>query len=285
MKIKRNNSRRAAETQRKFVSGGNPPGPLGEAAPKNLCALGLSAPLREKNIPVHITPEVMPPLGDIEEPKCNTPGERINYHVGMAQHHGRQALAHLILAGWELAKQKQAIGYGGWNEWCDKNLQISKATADRYVQFFHKTVGEARKAAEKPVAKKPTLKELAAATVGMEQKSATRAMIDLGVIKRIKNEDGNSWGGAGRGQGRKPKGEAATAEEEVVALDEIKDTPAVLWGLCRDPLHKLNDLQRERHFIDRLEFVELSEVYSILKGLFEAADKAMKRMQKEGRHA
>ena len=58
-----------------------------------------------------------------------------------------------------------------------------------------------------------------------------------------------------------------------------------MYTLCRDPLHKLNDLQREQNFIDRLEFVELSEVYSILKGLFEAAEAAMKRMQKEGRHA
>lgn len=234
-----------------------------------------------------ITPEVLPSLGDIEEPDYTKPQERIAFHLGMAQHHGRAALAHLILAGWELALQKQSIGYGGWDAWCKSNLNISKRTADQYITVYSKLLGVHRNTLAIPLTKKPTKKELSEATVGMEQKSVTRAMIDLGIIKRIKNEDGNSWGGPGRNQGRKPKGAKgeATAEEEVIVLDEIANTPAAMYALCRNPLHKLNDLQREQNFIDRLEFVELSEVYSILKVLFEAAETAMKRMQKEGRHA
>ena len=233
-----------------------------------------------------VEPEVMPPLGKIEEPDYTKPAECINFHLGMAQHHGRVAIAHLIVAGQELAKQKQVLGYGGWNEFCEKELSINRITADRYVKFFYKVIVE-RRVAGIPFDKRVTNKDLAEATVGMEGKSATRAMIDLGIIKRNPNHGGDRREQAaanGHRVGRKPD-DAPTAEEEVVSLDEIKDTPAVLWGLSRDPLHKLNDLERERHFIDRLEFVELSEVYSILKGLFEAADKAMKRMQKEGRHA
>ena len=233
-----------------------------------------------------VEPEVMPPLGKIEEPDYTKPAECINFHLGMAQHHGRVAIAHLIVAGQELAKQKQVLGYGGWNEFCEKELSINRLTADRDVKFFYKVIVE-RRVAGIPFDKRVTNKDLAEATVGMEGKSATRAMIDLGIIKRNPNHGGDRREQAaanGHRVGRKPD-DAPTAEEEVVSLDEIKDTPAVLWGLCRDPLHKLNDLERERHFIDRLEFVELSEVYSILKGLFEAADKAMKRMQKEGRHA
>ena len=232
-----------------------------------------------------VEPEVMPPLGKIEEPDYTRPAECINFHLGMAQHHGRVAIAHLIVAGQELAKQKQVLGYGGWNEFC-KELSINRITADRYVKFFYKVIVE-RRVAGIPFDKRVTNKELAEATVGMEGKSATRAMIDLGIIKRNPNHGGSRVEQAaanGHRVGRKPD-DAPTAEEEVIALDEIKDTPAAMYTLCRDPLHKLNDLQRERHFIDRLEFVELSEVYSILKGLFEAADKAMKRMQKEGRHA
>ena len=229
-----------------------------------------------------VEPEVMPPLGKIEEPDYTRPAECINFHLGMAQHHGRVAIAHLIVAGQELAKQKQVLGYGGWNEFCEKELSINRITADRYVKFFYKVIVE-RRVAGIPFDKRVTNKELAEATVGMEGKSATRAMVDLGIIKRS-----GDWGGKNRGQGRKPK-KAATdeqaAEEEVIALDEIANTPAAMYTLCRDPLHKLNDLQREQNFIDRLEFVELSEVYSILKGLFEAAEAAMKRMQKEGRHA
>ena len=233
-----------------------------------------------------VEPEVMPPLGKIEENDYTRPAERINFHLGMAQHHGRVAIAHLIVAGQELAKQKQVLGYGGWNEFCDKELSINRITADRYVKFFYKVIVE-RRVPGIPFDKRVTNKELDEATVGMEGKSATRAMVDLGIIKRNPNHGGSRVEQAaknGHRVGRKPD-DAPTAEEEVIALDEIKDTPAVLWGLCCDPLHKLNDLERERHFIDRLEFVELSEVYSILKGLFEAAETAMKRMQKEGCHA
>lgn len=233
-----------------------------------------------------VDPEVLPPLGDIEKPDYPKPAESINFHLGMAQHHGRVAIAHLIIAGQELAKQKQMLGYGGWKEWCKNELSCSQQSADRYVKFFYKVIVE-RRVAGIPFDKRVTNKELAEATVGMEGKSATRAMVDLGIIKRNPDHGGSRVEQAaknGHRVGRKPD-DAPTAEEEVVSLDEIKDTPAVLWGLCRDPLHKLNDLQRERHFIDRLEFVELSEVYSILKGLYEAADKAINRMQKEGRHA
>jgi len=232
-----------------------------------------------------VEPEVMPPLGKIEEPDYTRPAECINFHLGMAQHHGRVAIAHLIVAGQELAKQKQVLGYGGWNEFCDKELSINRITADRYVKFFYKVIVE-RRVAGIPFDKRVTNKELAEATVGMEGKSATRAMVDLGIIKRNPNQGGDRREKAaanGHRVGRPTK--EPTAEEEVIALDEIANTPAAMYALCRDPLHKLNDLQRKQNFIDRLEFVELSEVYSILKGLFEAAEAAMKRMQKEGRHA
>ena len=239
-----------------------------------------------KNLPVVakpevITPEVVAPLDNIDEPDYNTPGERVRYHIGMAQHHGRQALAHLILAGWELSKQKKVIGYGGWVEWCDKNLQISRHSADRYIQFYQKTVGEARDAAAIPLAKKPTIKELSAATVGMEQKSATRAMIDLDIIKRPKG-----WGGEREGAGRHKKGaknaetQEAEAKEEMIALDEVADTHANAWSICSECLRKLQDAQRDHRVIDRLDLIELAEVSSILKSLSEATEAAIKRIEK-----
>lgn len=219
----------------------------------------------------HIKPEVMPPLGDIEEPDYNTPGERINYHVGMAQHHGRKALAHLIIAGWELSKQKQAIGYGGWVEWCDKNLQISRFTADRYIQFFTRTVGAMRTAAEIPISKKPTVTELSAATVGMEDKSATRAMIDLGIVKRIKNEDGNSWGGPGRNQGRKAKGDAEVAAE----LKAIAKNEAVIWASAKGSLDNLVQLDAKHDMFHRLSGDHLATVSELLADLSKKAADAL----------
>ena len=226
-----------------------------------------------KNLPAEIkpeviTPEVVAPLDNIDEPDYNTPGERIRYHVGMAQHHGRLALAHLILAGWELSKQKQAIGYGGWVEWCDKNLQISRFTADRYIQFYQKTVGDARNAAAIPLAKKPTLKELSAATVGMEQKSATRAMIDLDIIKRPKG-----WGGEREGAGRKPKGDAEVAAE----LKAIAKNEAVIWASAKGSLDNLVQLNAKRDVFHRLSDEHLATVSGLLADLAGAAAKALEK--------
>lgn len=218
--------------------------------------------------PEVITPEVVAPLDNIDEPDYNTPGERIRYHVGMAQHHGRLALAHLILAGWELSKQKQAIGYGGWVEWCDKNLQISRHTADRYIQFYQKTVGEARNAAAIPLAKKPTIKELSAATVGMEQKSATRAMIDLGVIKRPKD-----WGGEREGAGRKSKGDAEVAAE----LKAVAENESVIWASAKGSLDNLVQLNAKRDMFHRLSGDHLATVAELLADLAGAAAKALEK--------
>lgn len=234
---------------------------------------------KNKNSVVVTEPVVVEPLPVFEECRSRDAAERVRFHLSQARVAGRVALAHIIEAGRELALQKQLLGYGQWKTWCEGNLSVSLDTADRYIATFQKTIGAARLEQGVALDKKILKKELEAATVGMEEKTVRQAMIEIGVIKSHA-----SWGGKRDGAGRKAK-DAPTAEEEVIALDEIANTPAAMYTLYHDPLHKLNDLERERHFIDRLEFVELSEVYSILKGLFEAADKAMKRMQKEGRHA
>ena len=224
---------------------------------------------RIENPPAPVEAEIVaPPMGEIEEPEGSTPGERINYHVGMAQHHGRQALAHLIMAGWELARQKAAIGYGGWVDWCGANLQISRHTADRYIMFYARTAGAARESAGTPLAKKPTVAELAAATMGMEQKSATRAMIDLDIIRRPEG-----WGGAGRGQGRKAKG----AAEEAAELDEIANNPALLYAAIKEPLDKLWKLHRERDVFHRIGADEFRDVASVIFELNGVCSKELRR--------
>ena len=207
-------------------------------------------------------------IAEIEEPESASAGERISYHVGMAQHHGRQALAHLMLAGWELAKQKQAVGYGGWKAWCAANLDMSQDTADRYIMFFSKTIGAARNAAQIPFAKKPTAKELAAATVGMEQKSATRAMVDLDIIKRPEG-----WGGNNRGQGRKPKGDAEVAAE----LEAVARNEAVLWAAAKGALDTLSRLDAEKDLFNRLAGEHLATVSKLLADLSKRAAEALSK--------
>ena len=137
-----------------------------------------------------------------------TPAERINTYVREAQRHGRIALEYLVKAGWELLIQKQSIGHGGWLAWCKNNLCISNDTADRYIQFYQRTLGDKRSEARIAITREPTKKELADATAGMEYKTATQAMVDMGIVKRPA-----AWGGAGRGQGRKPKDAAPTPDE------------------------------------------------------------------------
>jgi len=186
-----------------------------------------------------IEPEVLPPLGKIENPDYTKPGERISYHISMGQYHGRVAFAHLILAGWELAVQKQAIGYGGWAAWCAGNLQISSKTADRYALLYQKTVGAARSKAAIPLAKRVTNKELEAATVGMEGKSATRVMVDLEIIKR------KDWGGDrsdkaaknGHKVGRPTKDAKAEAAEEAASSAAVRAELSAEEG--RDLIAKL----------------------------------------------
>ena len=180
-----------------------------------------------------VEPEVLPPLGEVEEPDYTKPAERISFHLGMGQHHGRMALAHIILAGWELAKQKETLGYGGWRDWCKNNLSISYKTADKYIEFFSVTVGKVRTERQIPFAKRVTNKELSAATVGMEEKSARQAMIDLKIIKRA------DWGGDRRDKaaqnghtvGRKPK--------DAPTPDEAAQKAAVRAELVEDEGHGL----------------------------------------------
>ena len=210
-----------------------------------------------------------------------TLGEKANYLHAYSVEASKRSTGAAILAGWVLSVARSTCAYGQWNAWLEKNVSFGARTASNYLALYAQTLGAQRAAMRRPIALdvQPTEDELEAAAHDVDGKALSSLYKSTRLIRTSEN-----WGGAGRGQGRKPKREA-TAEEEVIALDEIANTPAVLYTLCRDPLHKLNDLQREQNFIDRLEFVELSEVYSILKVLFGAAETARKRMQKEGRHA
>lgn len=246
MKIAKKFSRRDAETQR-----------------ENTTEVVVAKP---------VEPEVMTPLGEIEKPDYTKPAECINFHLGMAQHHGRVAIAHLIVAGQELAKQKQMLGYGGWKEWCKNELSCSQQSADRYVKFFYKVIVE-RRVAGIPFDKRVTNKELAEATVGMEGKSATRAMVDLGIIKRS-----GDWGGKDRGQGRKPKKDEAA--DISAALDEVANSPALLIAAIREPIATVYKAWRERDVFARIDMGDLAVVAASLNELATAATSALKARSK-----
>lgn len=215
---------------------------------------------------------VVAPLGKIEEPAYTKPSERINYHISMGQHHGRLALAHLMKAGWELLQQKNVLGYGGWTAWCKEELQVSQKTADRYITFFSLTVGKVRAKHQIPLANRVTNKELDTATVGMDGKSATRAMVDLGIIKH------KDWGGDRREKAAenghvvgRPKKNMDADADVVSKLKAIATSETLLWASAKGALDTLVKLDAEKDFMHRLSDKHLSELSGLLSDLAKKA--------------
>ena len=228
---------------------------------------------KNKNSVVVAEPVVVEPLPVFEECKSSDAAERVRFHLSQARVAGRVALAHIIEAGRELALQKQLLGYGQWNDWCDNNIEISRQTADKYIETFQKTVGAARLEQGIGVDKKILKKELEAATVGMEEKTVRQAMIEIGVIKQH-----SSWGGKREGAGRKPTDEAA---EEQAALDAVANSPALLIAAIREPISTVYKAWRERDVFARLEMSDLTVVAASLNELASAAMSALKARSKK----
>lgn len=136
----------------------------------------------------------------LETPPAATPSEAVLFDLGMARKHGALTLAYLARAGWRLACEKQGMGYGAWYEWCETNLGISHVTVDRYIKFYYSTVGEHLRAqgTAHRLVDELTDKMIEEATAGLESKTATGAMIELGIVKRPPG-----WGGEREGAGRK----------------------------------------------------------------------------------
>lgn len=210
-------------------------------------------------------PVVVEPLPVFEVCESSDAAERVRFHVAQAREHGRCAVAHIIEAGRELAIQKQLLGYGQWNAWCDKNLGIARYTADRYIEVFQRTVGEQRIAQGVAFDKKILKKELEAATVGMEEKTVRQAMIEIGVIKP--NPD---HGGAREGAGRKPKNADIAAQ-----LDAVTKAEPVMWAAAKGHLDELRKLDVEKDFMHRLTDEHLATVSELLSELAKKASELL----------
>ena len=227
---------------------------------------------KNKNSVVVAEPVVVEPLPVFEQCSSNDAAERVRFHLDEAKKHGRCAIAHIIEAGRELALQKQLLGYGQWNDCSDNNIEISRQTADKYIETFQKTVGVQRAAQQIPLEKKILKKELEAATIGMEEKTVRQAMIEIGVIKRS-----GDWGGKDRGQGRKKKNEAADISAE---LDEVANSPALLIAAIREPISTVYKAWRERDVFAKIDMSDLAVVAASLNELATAATSALKARSK-----
>ena len=205
------------------------------------------------------------PALPLEHPPAGTPAEAVKFDLGMAKRHGALTLAYLARAGWRLACEKEGQNYGAWTAWCNDNLGFSKDTADRYISFYHATVGahlRAQGAAHRLV-DNLTDAMIEEACAGLESKTATGAMIELGIVKRPAN-----WGGARENAGRKSKDDA---DAEAAELDEIANNPALLYAAAKGPLDELWKLHRERNLFARLGDDELTEVVGVLQPLYKYA--------------
>ena len=223
---------------------------------------------KNKNSVVVAEPVVVEPLPVFEQCSSNDAAERVRFHLDEAKKHGRCAIAHIIEAGRELALQKQLLGYGQWNDWCDNNIEISRQTADKYIETFQKTVGVQRAAQQIPLEKKILKKELEAATVGMEEKTVRQAMIEIGVIKSHA-----SWGGKRDGAG--------AAADEAAALDEVANSPALLIAAIREPISTVYKAWRERDVFAKIDMSDLALVTASLQELATAATAALKARSKK----
>lgn len=160
----------------------------------------------------------------LEIPQVATPAESVNFDLCMAKKHGALTLAYLARAGWRLACEKQALPHGEWKTWCKEEVEISWDTADRYIKFYYSTVGEHLRAqgTAHRLVENLTDKMIEEATAGLESKTATGAMIELGIVKRPPG-----WGGEREGAGRK-----AAAAAEAAASGEgltMSDSATVMW--------------------------------------------------------
>jgi len=181
------------------------------------------------------------PVLPLEPAPAGTAAEAVKFDLGMAKRHGALTLAYLARAGWRLACEKEGVAHGEWYDLCE-TIGISAETARRYIDFYYSTVGAHLHAQGigRRLVDNLTDAMIEEATAGLESKTATGAMIELGIVKRPAN-----WGGARENAGRKSKDDAEVSAEKAVSeaavraelsAEEGRDLVAKLagWALGAD---------------------------------------------------
>lgn len=213
-------------------------------------------------------------LGEITFPEgVETLGEKANFLHAYSVEASKRATGAAILAGWVLSVARSNCAYGQWGKWIEENVSFSNRTAENYMSLYAQTLGAARAAARRPVALtvEPTAAELEAAAHDVDGKALSALYKSTRLMSTSEN-----WGGANRGQGRKPKDADVAAQLEAVATLE----PA-LWASAKGALDTLVKLDAERDFMRRLTDEHLASVSGILADLSKKAAKLlMGRMAK-----
>ena len=229
------------------------------------------------------TPEVIEPTAltvkatRMPAIKGKTPGQRINFLHKLSVASGKLSIAAGIMAGWELSRAKGKCEHGLWMNWLAANTEISPTTASRYILVYKETLGKTRAALPEPISEDvaPTAAELNEAAANVDAPTLNGLYSQLKILKHSDNH-----GGAGRGQGRKPKSKDE-AEEVSAQLDAVVNSPALLIASIREPIATVYMAWRERDVFARIDLKDLGQVAATLKELANAANDALKARSKE----
>ena len=202
-------------------------------------------------------------LGEIAFPEgVETLGDKANWLHRCSVEFSKKSTGAAILAGWVLSVARSTCSHGQWYGWLEQNVSFNVRTASNYMSLYAQTLGAARAAARRPVALnvEPTAAELEAAAHDVDGK----ALSALYKSTRLMSTSDN-WGGANRGQGRKPAAplptpsaaenakaiwaevmrviEKKTVASAVALLDER--TTEVCWGAVLELYEALKDHRSE----------------------------------------
>lgn len=215
-------------------------------------------------------------MGEIAFPEgVETLGEKANFLHAYSVESAKRSTGAAIMAGWILAVARSTCPHGTWYNWLEQNVNFSKQTASNYLSLYAQTLGAARAAMRRPIALtvEPTAAELESAAHDVDGKRLSALYKSTRLMASSDN-----WGGAGRGQGRKKKDEAA---EESAALDAVVNSPALLIASIREPLATVYRTWRERDVFARIELGDLAQVTATLNELASAATAALKARSKK----
>lgn len=203
-----------------------------------------------------------------------TLGEKANFLHAYSVESAKRSAGAAILAGWVLSVARSTCAHGQWLGWLEKNVSFGVQTARNYLSLYAQTLGAQRAAMRRPIALdvQPTEEELEAAAHDVDGKALSALYKSTRLIAAPEG-----WGGAGRGQGRKPK-DAAEAEKH--ELDEIANNPALLYAAIREPISTVYKAWRERDVFARLDMQDLALVAASLNELATAATSALKARSK-----
>ena len=197
-----------------------------------------------------------------------TLGEKANFLHSYSVEASKRSTGAAILAGWVLSVARSTCAYGQWNAWLEKNVSFGARTATNYLSLYAQTLGAQRAAMRRPIALdvQPTEDELESAAHDVDGKSLSALYKSTRLIKTREN-----WGGAGRNQGRKPKGEAEVAAE----LKAVAEAEAVIWASAKGSLDNLVQLAAKRDMFHRLSGDHLATVSELLADLSKKAADAL----------